>query len=85
MRSNERCCADRREFIEKIPLVDCHDHSQLPNLPPYDPITAIIDFYLKSDLVSASYEAKVGFILNETRSLEERWSVLERAWNRARG
>jgi hypothetical protein len=82
MRSNTRCYDELRAHLETIPLVDCHDHSSEAGPKSTDPIAAVIDGYMLSDLASASSQAEVEFFLDEKHSLEDRWPVLERAWKR---
>ncbi len=73
-----------RAYLETVPLIDCHDHSWELGPKPNDPIRATIDWYMESDLISASSNQEVAFIFDANRPLEERWPVLERAWNRSR-
>lgn len=82
MRSNARCYDALRAEIETIRLIDCHDHSFEAGPRPTDAIKAVIDWYMRSDLTSASSDDEVEVIFDEKRSLEERWPVLERAWKR---
>lgn len=84
MRSNARCYNELRAYIETIPLVDCHDHAGEAGPAPTDPVAAVIDWYMRSDLISASSDAEVEFIFDTARPLEERWPVLERAWKRTK-
>jgi hypothetical protein len=84
MRSNARCYEELRNHLEMTPLVDCHDHSTVMGPKPTDPIRAVIDWYMHSDLQSASSDKDVELIFDEKKSLEERWPVLERAWNRTK-
>jgi len=73
-----------REYIETLPIIDCHDHSSQMGPKPTDPVKAVIDWYMRADIASASSEAEVEIIFDEKRPLEERWPLLERAWQRAR-
>ena len=84
MRSNAKCYAELRAELERTSLIDCHDHSDVAGPRPSDPIAAVLDWYITSDLHSASSDDEITFILNEKLSLEERWPVLERAWKRTR-
>ncbi len=83
MRSTARCYEALREYIQTVPLIDCHDHSKECGPKPTDPIAAIIDWYMRADLCSASSDAEEALIFNEALPLEERWPVLERAWKRS--
>jgi uncharacterized protein len=82
MRSAARSFATLREALATMPLVDCHDHSGSAGPKPTDPVKAVIDWYMRSDLESASSGPEVEIIFDEKRSLEERWPVLEKAWKR---
>jgi len=82
MRSNAKCYDELRAELDRIPLIDCHDHSDIAGPRPTDPINAVLDWYVRSDLHSASSDDEIEFILDEKRSLEDRWPVLERAWKR---
>jgi hypothetical protein len=84
MRSNAKCYDELRGYLATIPLVDCHDHSGSLGAKPTDPIKAVIDWYMVSDLTSASSDAAVEVIMDEERPLEERWPVLEAAWKRTK-
>lgn len=82
MKSNARCYPALREYIETLPIIDCHDHSQVCGPKPTDVVKAIFDWYVKSDLHSASSDSEVALIYDETLPLENRWPVLEQAWAR---
>ena len=82
MRSNLPCYDDLKAFIDGVPLVDCHDHSGQCGPKLDDPITALITGYVTSDLTAASSDADMAVVQDTSRSLEERWPVLERAWQR---
>ena len=84
MRSNARCYDDLRAYLETVPLIDCHDHSAEMGPKTTDPIKAVIDGYMLSDLASATSEAEGRLIADDQKSLEERWPVLEKAWKRTK-
>jgi uncharacterized protein len=84
MHSNTRCFETLRDFIQTIPIIDCHDHSKGCGLKPVDPIQAVFDWYMRSDLISASSETAVDTIFNSEIPLEKRWPLLEHAWLRTR-
>lgn len=84
MRSTARCYPALREYIETLPIVDCHDHTQVDIPPLSDPIKAVFDWYVHSDLHSAASDREIAQIDDETLPLAERWPVLERAWQRTR-
>lgn len=82
MRCNAKHFDELRAYCETIPLVDCHDHAD--TCRPYypDPIKSIVDSYFRSDLISVSSIKDIEFIENQELSLEERWPILKRAWQR---
>ncbi len=82
MRSTAKCYDELRAYCESVPIVDCHDHSGECGPKYDDPIQVIIAGYFHSDIHSASSDADIAFLQDTERSLEERWPVLERAWQR---
>ena len=84
MKGRAECYQELREFCETVPLVDCHDHSMECGSKHTDPITAVLDGYFVSDILSASSDATVVVILDEERPLAERWPLLEKAWKRTK-
>ncbi len=83
MKSTARFYAALREYVETLPIVDCHDHTRETH-PPTDPIKAVFDWYVHSDLHSASSDREMARIDDGTLPLAERWPLLERAWRRTR-
>ena len=82
MDGKPECYDELRDYCEAIPLVDCHDHSDVCGPRYTDPIVAIKSGYFNSDLWSASSDRDIDFLDDTSRPLEERWPVLERAWKR---
>lgn len=82
MRSTARCYDELRAYIEEVPIVDCHDHSAACEPAYEDSIEVIIAGYFHSDIHSAASDADMALLEDKSRSLEERWPVLERAWRR---
>lgn len=82
MRSRARCYDDLRAYCETVPLVDCHDHSGTCGPRYTDPIQVVVGGYFPSDLHSASSDREMALIQDGSRSVEERWPALERAWKR---
>jgi len=72
-----------RADIASIPVIDCHEHTTGPaNAPQYkDPLGALIQGYVQSDLHSASSDAEMS-VVNSDKPLEERWKVFENVWKR---
>jgi hypothetical protein len=84
MKSNSKFFLELRDYIETIPIIDCHDHSG-EELPQYtDAIVALTSGYFHDDVASAVGEADRSILEDTTRSLEERWPTFERAWNRTK-
>ncbi|MBN1248199.1 MAG: amidohydrolase family protein [Anaerolineae bacterium] len=82
MRGTAKSYEDLRAYLDDVPIVDCHDHS-IECGPAYaDPIEVVIGGYFHSDIHSASSDADMVILEDKARSLEERWPVLERAWQR---
>jgi len=82
VRSLAACFDDLRAYCESVPLVDCHDHSGACGPKYVDPIQAVVNGYFPGDVHSASSDADIAFIQDGSRSMDERWPVLERAWKR---
>ena len=72
-----------REYLETVPLVDCHDHTTSCGPKYADPISVVASGYFVSDLHSASSDSEIKIIQNSKLSVEERWPVLEKAWKRS--
>ncbi len=71
-----------RDYCEKIPIVDCHDHSGECEPRYTDPIRAIKSGYFTNDIQSASSEKDLRILDDVSLSLEERWPILEKTWKR---
>lgn len=71
-----------REVIERIPVIDCHDHTCGPqNAPEYkEPIMALIQGYVQSDLSSAGGETDMAILNDPNVSTEVKWPVFQRIW-----
>jgi uncharacterized protein len=82
MKTNTKHYDKLREYLETVPLVDCHDHT-IACEPKYtDPISVVASGYFASDLQSASSNSDIAIILDPSLSVEERWPILEKAWKR---
>lgn len=84
MKSSAACYPELRAYLNTLPVIDCHDHTRDMGPKPGDPVKAIFDWYMRSDLHSASSDAEIELIYDEKRPLEARWPALERAWSRTR-
>ncbi len=82
MRGTAKAYDELRDYCESVALIDCHDHSGDCGPKYEDPIQVIIAGYFHSDIHSASSDADIALLEDRSRSLEERWPVLERAWRR---
>jgi len=82
MKSNAKCYEQLREYIENVPLIDCHDHSKSCGPRYTDPIQVIINDYFVNDIHSASCDKDIAIIEDSTLPIEQRWPVLEKAWKR---
>lgn len=82
MRGQADCYDALRDYCETVPVVDCHDHSGACGPKYADPIGVIISGYFHSDVHSASSDADMALLQDKDRPLEERWPILERAWQR---
>jgi len=71
-----------REFCEETPIVDCHDHTGECGPKYEDPIQVVRGGYFASDLWSALSDAENRVLEDSSRSLEERWPILDKAWRR---
>jgi len=84
MRSLAKCYDALRAFLETVPLIDCHDHSDECRPKYADPIQVVVNGYFRSDVHSASSDRDIRRIQNAKLPIEERWPILERAWNRTK-
>ena len=70
--------------INRMPVIDTHEHLRGPvrDLPgaPRDPLLRLAVQYYGSDLWSADENGDYACLLDESRSLDERWPVFERLW-----
>jgi uncharacterized protein len=71
-----------RDYVETVPLVDCHDHSITCGPAYKDPIHVMVQGYFRSDIESASSAQDLEAMLNTKRPLAERWPIFEKAWKR---
>ncbi len=71
-----------RKAIDKIPVIDCHDHTMgYQSAPEYkEPIVSLIQGYVDSDLVSAGAELHMEMLRDQTISTEEKWPVFKKFW-----
>ncbi len=82
MRGNAGCYDELREYMEAIPIIDCHDHTDYCKPRYIDPVQVIVNGYFVSDIQSASSDRDIQIINDYNLSLEQRWPVLKKAWER---
>jgi hypothetical protein len=86
MKSNSRFYAPLREYLATVPIVDCHDHTLECPPKPTNPLAAILDGYIRSDIESAM-DPKVARDVTDLLDklpLEEVWAIIEPAWKRTK-
>ena len=74
-----------QDQIERMPVIDCHEHLMGPEgRPPYkEPIAALIYGYVHSDLASASFgvpDRELQWLEDEDVPTGEKWPLFERLW-----
>lgn len=84
MKSNSPAFQPLLEHCLATLLFDTHDPTLAANLKYTDPITMLIDWYLCSDLISASSEKDLAAMQDTPIPWEERWPVFAAAWQRTR-
>jgi predicted TIM-barrel fold metal-dependent hydrolase len=84
MKSQAKCYPELRDYIESVPIVDCHDHSGEDRLTYSDAIVALTSGYFHDDIASASSEAERMMLEDVSIPVEERWPTFERAWKRTK-
>jgi hypothetical protein len=84
MKSTAKCYPELRETIESIQIIDCHDHSGEERIKYTDAIVALTSGYFHDDIASAAGEADRLVMEDLSLSLEERWPIFERAWERTK-
>ncbi len=82
MKSNSKYFPELREYLEHVPLIDCHDHSRVCGPKYTDAMSVLMEEYLLDDLHSASSDSEIEIIKDSNLSLEQRWPVFEKAWKR---
>lgn len=71
-----------RKAIDKIPVIDCHDHTMgYRSAPEYkEPITSLIQGYVQSDLISAGAEPHMRMLNDPSVSTEQKWPLFQKFW-----
>ena len=73
------------QHIGALPVIDCHEHMIGPEAMPLykEPIAALVQGYVLSDLESASFgvdSADVARLRDEDLPTDEKWPLFERLW-----
>lgn len=77
--------SDLYREIEKLPVIDCHEHIVGPReeVGKKEPIASLIQGYVQSDLISAGISQKELDILNDDNiDTEKKWDIFEKFWNK---
>lgn len=82
MKGTAACYEELRDYMESVPVIDCHDHTDVCGPKLDDPIVVVVRGYFPSDLQSAATGGEMEVIQDSKRPLEERWSALETVWRR---
>ena len=82
MISCARAFPELLEYCTAMTIIDCHDHSVTLGPKYTDPIQVVIGEYLVTDLESAAPDVDVRSLLDASIPWEERWPILEVAWQR---
>ena len=85
MRGTAKCYDSLREYVEELQVIDCHDHSG-ECVPKYeDPAQVLFSGYFRHDIMGVSSERDLDNVRDpKSKSLEERWPLIERLWKDAR-
>jgi len=71
--------------IERLPVIDCHEHVLGPKneVDKKEPIAHIIQGYIQSDLISAGLSNRELEILNNNEiSTEDKWEIFKKVWEK---
>ena len=74
-----------REAVDRIPVVDCHEHMQGPStMPAYkEPIASLAQGYISSDLHSAGFgvtDREIARLQDVSVSTDDKWPLFEKLW-----
>jgi hypothetical protein len=72
------------KYLQQLPLVDCHDHTNNAGPVLKDPIHALVEGYFFTDLVSVLSDTDTAYVTNTQIPWEERWPTLQKAWRLAK-
>ena len=83
MLSRAKCFAELKDYVDGLPVIDCHDHAaQREKI--HDAVQFVARGYYHSDLWSCLTDAEIRLLDDLKKPIEERWPVLEKAWTRSR-
>jgi len=71
-----------RKAIDKVPVIDCHDHTMGYKFAPEykEPIASLIQGYVQSDLISAGGESDMKMLNDPSISTKQKWPVFQKLW-----
>lgn len=84
MQVNARIYDDMFDYIQTLPLVDCHDHTSVAGPELKDPLHALIDGYFLTDINSVSSDKEAEHLLDTNIPWEQRWPTFDRVWRLAK-
>lgn len=73
-----------RADIEKIPVIDTHEHQHGHEVQPLhgEPIAAMLLGYVRSDVESAAGAQAAALLGDESVSTEKKWPVFQQVWSK---
>lgn len=71
-----------RKAIDKVPVIDCHDHTGGYKFAPEykEPIASLIQGYVQSDIISAGGESSMRMLNDPSMSTKEKWPIFQKLW-----
>jgi uncharacterized protein len=84
MRGTAKSFETLRQYAETLPIIDCHDHTNVAGPRYTDPVQVVLGGYFYQDVAKLSSEREVERLKDPALPLEERWPALERLWKQAR-
>jgi len=82
MKGSAKSFPELRDYMESIPLIDCHDHSGMCGPNRKSPYDFFLGSYFCNDLNSSSSDEEIKFLQDNSRSIEERWPIFKKAWDK---
>jgi len=71
-----------KKAMDKMPVIDCHDHTLGPQEAPQykEPIASLTQGYVYSDLISAGGEEYIDMLGDHSISTERKWPIFKKLW-----